>query len=47
MEKQSFEDIEDLEVVDEEEVKYPFSICPKHGYLGGDHESCPYCKQEG
>ncbi len=23
-----------------------FSICPKHGYLTGDHEYCPKCDQE-
>ncbi len=23
-----------------------FSICPKHGYLNGDHEYCPKCDQE-
>ena len=23
-----------------------FSICPKHGYLGGKHEFCPKCDQE-
>lgn len=23
-----------------------FSICPKHGYLAGDHEYCPKCDQE-
>ncbi len=23
-----------------------FSICPKHGYLAGEHEFCPHCDQE-
>ena len=23
-----------------------FSICPKHGYLAGEHEFCPICDQE-
>jgi ribonucleoside-triphosphate reductase len=23
-----------------------FSICPKHGYLAGDHPYCPKCDQE-
>lgn len=23
-----------------------FSICPKHGYLSGQHEYCPHCDQE-
>ncbi len=23
-----------------------FSICPKHGYISGDHEYCPKCDQE-
>ncbi len=23
-----------------------FSICPKHGYLPGEHEFCPYCDEE-
>jgi ribonucleoside-triphosphate reductase len=23
-----------------------FSICPKHGYLAGEHEFCPRCDQE-
>ncbi|MCO6432061.1 MAG: ribonucleoside triphosphate reductase [Deltaproteobacteria bacterium] len=23
-----------------------FSICPKHGYLSGEHEFCPVCDQE-
>ncbi|MBU2589883.1 MAG: ribonucleoside triphosphate reductase [Nanoarchaeota archaeon] len=23
-----------------------FSICPKHGYIAGDHEYCPKCDQE-
>ena len=23
-----------------------FSICPKHGYLSGEHEFCPHCDQE-
>lgn len=23
-----------------------FSICPKHGYLGGQHEFCPKCDEE-
>ncbi len=23
-----------------------FSVCPKHGYLSGDHEYCPRCDQE-
>ncbi|MDM8547608.1 ribonucleoside triphosphate reductase [Candidatus Venteria ishoeyi] len=23
-----------------------FSICPKHGYLAGEHEYCPVCDQE-
>ena len=24
-----------------------FSICPIHGYISGEHEYCPLCKQEG
>jgi len=24
-----------------------FSICPVHGYLAGEHEHCPKCKDEG
>ncbi len=24
-----------------------FSICPAHGYLPGEHECCPECKEEG
>ncbi len=24
-----------------------FSICPKHGYLKGEHQYCPKCKKEG
>lgn len=24
-----------------------FSICPKHGYLSGEHEYCPKCEAEG
>lgn len=23
-----------------------FSICPKHGYLAGEHEFCPVCDEE-
>jgi anaerobic ribonucleoside-triphosphate reductase len=23
-----------------------FSICPKHGYIPGEHEFCPFCDQE-
>jgi ribonucleoside-triphosphate reductase len=23
-----------------------FSICPKHGYIPGAHEYCPYCDEE-
>ncbi len=23
-----------------------FSICPKHGYLEGEHEFCPKCDEE-
>jgi ribonucleoside-triphosphate reductase (formate) len=23
-----------------------FSVCPKHGYLSGEHEYCPHCDQE-
>ncbi|MGB9694662.1 MAG: ribonucleoside triphosphate reductase [Caldisericaceae bacterium] len=23
-----------------------FSICPKHGYIAGEHEFCPYCDEE-
>ena len=23
-----------------------FSICPKHGYLAGEHEFCPACDEE-
>jgi ribonucleoside-triphosphate reductase len=23
-----------------------FSICPKHGYIAGEHEFCPLCDQE-
>lgn len=23
-----------------------FSICPKHGYLAGEHEYCPHCDEE-
>ena len=23
-----------------------FSICPKHGYLAGEHKYCPKCDQE-
>jgi ribonucleoside-triphosphate reductase len=23
-----------------------FSICPSHGYLHGEHESCPQCREE-
>ncbi|AOV17406.1 ribonucleoside triphosphate reductase [Acidihalobacter aeolianus] len=23
-----------------------FSICPKHGYLAGEHEFCPHCDEE-
>jgi ribonucleoside-triphosphate reductase len=23
-----------------------FSVCPKHGYLSGEHEFCPVCDQE-
>jgi len=24
-----------------------FSICPEHGYIAGEHELCPRCKEEG
>jgi ribonucleoside-triphosphate reductase len=23
-----------------------FSICPRHGYLSGEHEYCPRCDEE-
>jgi ribonucleoside-triphosphate reductase len=23
-----------------------FSICPKHGYIAGEHEFCPTCDEE-
>ena len=23
-----------------------FSICPKHGYINGEHEYCPKCDEE-
>ena len=23
-----------------------FSICPRHGYLSGEHEFCPKCDEE-
>ena len=23
-----------------------FSVCPKHGYLNGEHEYCPCCQEE-
>jgi len=23
-----------------------FSVCPKHGYINGEHEFCPYCDEE-
>ena len=23
-----------------------FSICPKHGYIAGEHEFCPICDEE-
>ncbi len=23
-----------------------FSICPRHGYLAGEHEFCPKCDEE-
>ena len=23
-----------------------FSICPKHGYLSGEHQFCPLCDEE-
>ncbi|PVV18344.1 MAG: hypothetical protein B6D79_15970, partial [gamma proteobacterium symbiont of Ctena orbiculata] len=23
-----------------------FSICPRHGYISGEHEFCPKCDQE-
>jgi ribonucleoside-triphosphate reductase len=23
-----------------------FSVCPNHGYLEGEHELCPKCKEE-
>jgi ribonucleoside-triphosphate reductase len=23
-----------------------FSICPKHGYIAGEHDYCPMCDQE-
>ena len=23
-----------------------FSICPKHGYIAGEHDYCPICDEE-
>ncbi len=23
-----------------------FSVCPKHGYISGEHKYCPICDQE-
>ena len=23
-----------------------FSLCPKHGYICGEHDYCPHCDQE-
>jgi ribonucleoside-triphosphate reductase len=23
-----------------------FSICPKHGYIAGEHKYCPICEHE-
>jgi len=23
-----------------------FSVCPKHGYISGEHEFCPKCDEE-
>jgi ribonucleoside-triphosphate reductase len=23
-----------------------FSICPKHGYIAGEHQYCPICDEE-
>jgi anaerobic ribonucleoside-triphosphate reductase len=23
-----------------------FSICPKHGYIAGEHDFCPHCDEE-
>ncbi|MCP2775157.1 hypothetical protein NK908_23745, partial [Salmonella enterica subsp. enterica serovar Typhimurium] len=23
-----------------------FSICPRHGYLDGEHEFCPHCDED-
>ena len=23
-----------------------FSVCPKHGYISGDHDFCPLCDKE-
>lgn len=23
-----------------------FSICPKHGYVAGEHDFCPHCDEE-
>jgi ribonucleoside-triphosphate reductase len=23
-----------------------FSICPKHGYINGEHDFCPHCDKE-
>jgi ribonucleoside-triphosphate reductase len=23
-----------------------FSVCPKHGYIKGEHEFCPICDEE-
>lgn len=28
-------------------VSPTFSVCPSHGYLFGEHRTCPKCKQEG
>jgi ribonucleoside-triphosphate reductase len=24
-----------------------FSICPSHGYLAGEHQECPFCRENG
>ena len=23
-----------------------FSVCPTHGYISGEHETCPHCESE-
>ena len=23
-----------------------FSVCPKHGYISGEHKYCPFCDEE-